>query len=97
MFRHVVMFQWREEASTADREGALHELQQWAQTASEFGTVQIGSDAGLSPDNFHVVVIGDFPDEQAYQRYAQDPRHLSLVKDVLRPLLAARSAVQYHR
>ena len=38
----------------------------------------------------------DFPDVEAFYRYAQDPVHLSVIDEFVRPILAARAAVQYH-
>jgi hypothetical protein len=41
------------------------------------------------------VLIADFPDVEAFYRYAQDPVHLAVVAEHVRPWLAARSALQY--
>jgi hypothetical protein len=41
------------------------------------------------------VLIADFPDVEAYRRYAADPVHLAVIAEHVRPWLAARSSVQY--
>jgi hypothetical protein len=41
------------------------------------------------------VLIAEFPDAEAFLRYAQDPVHLAVLAEHVRPWLAARSAVQY--
>ena len=55
----------------------------------------VAEDAGLSDGNGDVVLIADFPDVEAFYRYAQDPVHLAVVAEHVRPWLAARSALQY--
>ena len=41
------------------------------------------------------MLIADFPDAEAFYRYAQDPVHLAVVAEHVRPWIAARSALQY--
>jgi len=94
MFRHVVMFQWAEAADDSQRRAAVASLREWAEVAEEFGTVSIGTDAGLNASNFDVAVVGDFPDQAAYEAYAADHRHVRLVREEIAPLLGTRAAVQ---
>ena len=94
MFRHVVMFQWTETADASQRATAVEALQAWAEVAHEFGSVSIGTDAGLNASNFDVAVVGDFPDQAAYEAYVADDRHVKLVREQIAPLLGTRAAVQ---
>lgn len=55
----------------------------------------VGEDAGLVDGNAHTVLIADFPDAEACYRYAQDPVHLAVIAEYVRPWLASRAAVQY--
>jgi hypothetical protein len=55
----------------------------------------VAEDAGLSDGNADTVLIADFPDLEAFSRYAQDPVHLAVIAEHVRPWLAVRSAVQY--
>jgi hypothetical protein len=55
----------------------------------------VADDAGLSDGNADTVLIADFPDDEAFSRYAQDPVHLAVIAEHVRPYLASRSAVQY--
>ena len=34
----------------------------------------------------HTVLIADFPDAEAYRRYAQDPVHLAVIAEHVRPV-----------
>jgi hypothetical protein len=55
----------------------------------------VAEDAGLSDGNADAVLIADFPDVEAFYRYAQDPVHIAVLAEHVRPWLAVRSAVQY--
>lgn len=49
----------------------------------------------MNTGNFDYVVVGDFADAQAYLVYRDHPVHQQLITEVLAPLIAERSAVQY--
>jgi len=94
MIRHVVVFTWSESADVLGqppqrRHGARPGLDVGGMTA-----MTVAEDAGLTPGNAHAVLIADFPDADAYARYAQDPVHQAVIAEHIRPHLAARSAVQ---
>lgn len=95
MFRHVVMFAWTPESTAEQRDAAVAALRGWAEEAARFGRVSVGTDAGLAGGNEDVVVVVDLPDEDTYLAYAADERHQAVVRDHVRPILAARHAVQY--
>jgi hypothetical protein len=58
-------------------------------------TLVVADDAGLTEGNADTVLIADFPDVEAFRRYAQDPVHQAVIAEHVRPWLAQRSAVQY--
>jgi hypothetical protein len=39
--------------------------------------------------------VADFPDPEAYLRYASHPEHLAVIAEHITPYLAARTSVQY--
>jgi hypothetical protein len=55
----------------------------------------VAEDADLADGNADAVLIADFPDVEAFYRYAQDPVHLAVIAEHVRPWLKARSALQY--
>ena len=95
MFRHVVVFTWTPDSAPEQRDGAVAALRDWVVQAAEFGTVSVGVDAGIAEGNADVAVVVDLPDRDAYLAYAADERHLALLRDHIRPILAARAGVQY--
>jgi hypothetical protein len=95
MIRHVVVFTWSPDAD-ADRRAAIVEaLRRLRRDVGGMTSLVVADDAGLSDGNADTVLMADFPDVEAYYRYAQDPAHLAVLAEHVRPWLAQRSAVQY--
>jgi hypothetical protein len=95
MIRHVVVFTWSADADTARRKTTIEALRRLRQDVGGMTYLVVAEDARLSDGNADTVLIADFPDVEAFYRYAQDPVHLSVIAEHVRPWLARRSAVQY--
>jgi Stress responsive A/B Barrel Domain len=94
MIRHVVVFTWSPAADAQRRAAAVEALRRLRQDVGGMTSLVVADDAGLSDGNADTVLIADFPDVEAFHRYAQDPVHLAVLAEHVRPWLAARSAVQ---
>ena len=95
MIRHVVVFTWSPDADAERRATTVQALRQLRQDVGGMTSFVVAEDAGLSDGNADTVLIADFPDVEAFYRYAQDPVHLSVIAEHVRPWLAVRTAVQY--
>ena len=95
MIRHVVVFTWSEAADGERRRTTVEALRRLRQDVGGMTAMTVAEDALLTPGNAHAVLIADFPDAEAYSRYAQDPVHQAVLAEHVRPWLAHRSAVQY--
>jgi hypothetical protein len=95
MIRHVVVFTWSPAADAERRAATVDALRRLRQDVGGMASLVVADDAGLSDGNADTVLIADFPDVEAYYRYAQDPVHLAVIAEHVRPYLAARTAVQY--
>ncbi|MCW2740748.1 MAG: Stress responsive Barrel Domain-containing protein [Blastococcus sp.] len=95
MIRHVVLFTWSAAADAERRRSTVAALRGLRQEVGGMTSLIVAEDAGLSDGNADAVLIADFPDVEAFYRYAQDPVHLAVLAEHVRPWLAARSAVQY--
>ncbi len=95
MIRHVVVFTWSEDADAERRAATLAALRGLEQDVGGMTSLVVADDAGFSPGNADTVLIADFPDVEAYSRYAADPVHQAVLAEHVRPFLATRSAVQY--
>lgn len=95
MIRHVVTFTWSQAADARRRATTIQALRRLRQDVGGMTSLIVAEDAGLTDGNADTVLIADFPDVEAFYRYAQDPVHLSVIAEHVRPWLATRSAVQY--
>jgi hypothetical protein len=94
MIRHVVLMTWSDAADGDRRARSVAAMRRLPEDVGGMTALTVAEDAGLSDGNADVVLIADFPDVEAYRRYAQDPVHQALIAEHIRPFLAARSAVQ---
>lgn len=95
MFRHVVVLTWVPEATAEQRRAVLEGLATLPAAIPEIRDYRFGEDAGLVPGNASLAVVADFDDAAGYQVYASHPEHLRVIAERIRPILAARTAVQY--
>ena len=95
MIRHVVVLTWSVDADADRRRATVEALRGLREDVGGMTSFVVADDAGLTDGNAHSVLIADFPDEEAFRRYQQDPVHLAVLAEHVRPWLAQRSSVQY--
>ena len=95
MFRHVVMFRWKDDVDVAATDQPLEELRRLPDLVESLRGFSVGQDAGVNEGNFDVVVVADFDDREGYLTYRDHPEHVRVARDHLGPLIAERAAVQY--
>ena len=95
VLRHVVLFTWTDEADETRRAETVDALRRLREDVGGMSSLTVTSDAGLVDGNADTILVADFPDEEAFRRYAQDPVHQAVIAKHVRPWLAGRSAVQY--
>ena len=95
MIRHVVVFTWSDGADANRRRAIVEALRGLREDVGEMTSLVVTDDAGLTEGNADSVLIADFPDVEAFRRYQQDPVHLAVLAEHVRPWLAQRSSVQY--
>lgn len=95
MIRHVVVFNWSPDADADRRAATVAALRNLRREVGGMTSLVVADDAGLVDGTADTVLIADFPDAEAFYRYAQDPVHLAVIAEHVRPILAARSAIQY--
>ena len=54
-----------------------------------------GRDLGMNDGNASFGIVADFDSVDDYLAYRDDPEHMRILGEVIRPTLVARSAVQY--
>lgn len=95
MFRHIVLFRWTDEATADQQRAALDGVRALPSTIPEIRDLTVVVDAGLAEGNYDAGAIVDFDDAAAYRRYAEHPDHTGLIAEHIRPITAARAALQH--
>ncbi|MCF6745568.1 Dabb family protein [Blastococcus sp. BMG 814] len=95
MIRHVVLFTWSPDADAERRAQTVEALRGLRRSVGGMTSLVVADDADLVDGNADTVLIAEFPDVEAFHRYAQDPVHLAVIAEHVRPILAARSAIQH--
>ena len=95
MLRHVVLFTWSDPADAERRRTTVEAIRRLREDVGGMTSLEVSDDAGLVEGNAHTVLVVDFPDAEAFRRYAGHPAHLAVIAEHVRPWLAARSAAQY--
>ena len=95
MLRHVVLFTWFDYADDERRAATLAALRRLPEEVGGMSSFAVGPDAGLREGNAHSALVADFPDVEAWRRYAVHPAHLQVIAEHVAPFLAARTAAQY--
>lgn len=89
------MFRWSDEASDEAKQAVADGLAALPGVIPEIRRYEFGPDAGLREGNWDFVVVGDFDDVDAYQRYAGEATHQALIAEHIAPNISQRAAVQY--
>jgi hypothetical protein len=89
------MFRWIEGTTPAQVQFVADSLNTLPSIIQEISRYQHGPDAGINQGNSDYVVVADFASVENYLTYRDHPVHKQLIADVLTPLIASRSAVQY--
>lgn len=95
MIRHVVALTLLPEADAAARQSLLDGLLALPSLVPSIRHYSVGTDIGVNQGNADVIAIGDFDDVAGYLEYRDHPEHHRVIAELISPILAARSAIQY--
>jgi hypothetical protein len=95
MFRHVVLFRWKPEATDEQKRLVEAELRKLPAAVPSIRSYVLGADAGISGGNAEFAVTADFDDEAGWAAYRDDPTHRAVIAEHITPIVAERTAVQF--
>jgi hypothetical protein len=95
VFRHVVLLRWKPEATAEQRSHVESGLAELPSLIPEIRSYVFGADARVSEGNFDLAVVADFDDYDGYVAYRDQPDHVAMIAERIRPILAERAAVQH--
>ncbi len=96
MFRHVVLITWTPDATETQKGAVASELGKLPGVIDVIRGYQFGPDAGINPGNCDFALVAEFDDVNSYLVYRDHPVHRKVIDDTISPIVASRSAIQYH-
>jgi Stress responsive A/B Barrel Domain len=95
MFRHVVLFTWKQDATREQQQALAAELRKLPAAIDVLRAYHVGPDAGVNTGNYDFAVVADFDDVDGYLVYRDHPAHQAVIEQYVQPIVASRAAVQY--
>jgi hypothetical protein len=93
MIRHAVMFTWTEEATDAQKALVTERLALLPGLIPEIRKYEYGP--GLNPGNADFAITAEFADHEAFVTYRDHPDHQLFIKEVMTPIMATRTGIQF--
>lgn len=97
MLRHVVSWKLvaeNEESRARDFATISEALRSLLPFISEIRSLNVGANVAYPETNWDVVLIADYDDVAALERYQRHPEHVK-VSQIIRPLVAQRATVDF--
>jgi hypothetical protein len=94
-FRHVVLLRWTADTTPEQRAAVVDGLRGLPAVIPELRNYVVGEDAHVNEGNFDLVAVADFDDVAGYLVYRDHPVHQAVIAEHIRPILAARAALQH--
>lgn len=96
MIRHISLLKFAEGQATQDAKKAVEvALGTLPNIIPQIRAYTFGQDLKLAEGNADFAVVADFDDEDSYRTYADHPEHQKILREMIKPLLASRTAIQY--
>ena len=95
MIRHVVVFTWKTEATDEQKQQVSTSLAALPGLVPGVRGYTFGPDVRINEGNGDFAIVADFDTMADYLTYRDHPDHLKVITNVVRPIAAQRSAVQF--
>ena len=91
----MALFRWKPETTAADVSKVEAALRQLPDKIPCIQSYRFGRDLGVQEGNADFGLVADFIDEDGLQTYANHPEHQAVIRELIRPIMAGREAIQY--
>ena len=95
MLHHVVLVTLRDDATDAEVDAVLEGFASLPPAISQIRSYDVGRDAGLSPNDFGVVLVATFDSVEDFLAYREHPAHVAFRRDRLVPASASITSTQF--
>jgi hypothetical protein len=92
---HVALFRWKPGTTPEQIEAVRTALLDLRHELTGCESYICGADLGQAKGNHDFAVVAGFADHDAYEGYADHPRHNRIKAELIVPILAERAAVQF--
>jgi hypothetical protein len=80
MIRHIVLFKFKDDVSSQEREAFIARLKRLPEQIAEIKEFEVGQDITRAPRSYDLALVAVYEDEAALRRYAEHPDHLPVVE-----------------
>ena len=94
MFRHIVLFRFKDDADPARITEVLDGLEELPQRIGTIRSYTVRRDAEVSDGTYDACIVAGFDDAEGFLTYRDHPLHVEHAKEQLGPLTAERAAIQ---
>ena len=94
MIRHIVLLKLKEETTTEAIEGISNALASMPEQIPEISNYVFGKDIAVSAGSADIGIMADFDSVENYKTYSTHPAHVAAVQNVIKPHVAAKTAMQ---
>jgi hypothetical protein len=91
----VVVFRFSPSAPADVAERIAEALATLPGVIPELRRYEFGPDARINDGNDDFAVVADFDDADGYLAYRDHPEHQRILRELIRPVIEARAAVQF--
>jgi hypothetical protein len=95
MLHHVVLVTLRADATDAEVDAVLEGFASLPPAIPEIRTYDVGREAGLSPNDFGIVLVATFDSVEDFSAYREHPAHVSFRQDLLVPVSTGITSTQF--
>ena len=95
MIRHIVLLKFKEETSAEDLSSIKASLKTMPAEISEIANYSFGPDLCVSPNTADLGIVADFDSVEKFEAYAKHPHHVAAIKNVIKPHVVQKTAMQF--
>jgi len=95
MLHHVVLVTLKEGVDGTQVDAALEGFASLPPLIPEIRTYDFGREAGISPNDFGVVMVASFDSKDDFTAYREHPAHKAFAADLLRPIAEKITTAQF--
>ena len=89
------MLTFRDGTTDRQRQALYEGLARMPQQMPFIRRYEFGPDLGLKEGNPDMALVADFDSEEDWREYSNHPDHLDLIENLVQPIVATASRVQY--